>query len=365
MKISVEVGHPSHVHYWKNVIRILEKQGHDVEILAREKEITLQILKANGFDYHVVGSSKPTLLWKAIDMPIEDLRVLRIARKMGVRFMLSTGIPGSAHASRVLGVPHISLIDTEIARLGRLLTEPFSDAVCTPECFAGVVDAARHVTFKGYLELMYLHPRYFTPDRTTIESMGLSPEDTYAIVRFSSWDSSHDIGRPQGILTSDVERLQIVKELSENYRVFLTSEVPLPSDFEQYRLPLPPEKFHDLLAFASLYVGEGAKTASEAGVLGVPWVYLSKSRRGYLDDQERRYSTGRTVGSLREARDFIYGLIGRGGPERKTAARKRLLEDTIDVTEFMAELVDKWPDSKSALLREAAGPQTSASGRVR
>ena len=40
---------------------------------------------------------------------------------------------------------------------------------------------------------------------------------------------------------------------------------------------------------AALVITEGASTASEAACLGVPSVYVNTTRRGYLEDQERRY----------------------------------------------------------------------------
>ncbi len=349
MKISIEVGHPSHIYYWKNVIRLLRQRGHDIQLFAREKEIVLHILRASGFDFQVVGSSKPTLLWKVVDLPFEDFRVLRLARKKGIEFMLSTGIPSSAHASRILNVPHVSLIDTEIAKYGRLLVEPFSDAICTPACFTARVDPSKHIPFNGYLELMYLHPKYFSPDSSVLELIGLRRGDPFIIVRFSSWDSSHDVGKLKGVIASDADRYQLVKHLSEKYQVFLTSEIPLPDQFERFKLKLSPEKFHDLLAFASLYIGEGAKTASEAGVLGIPWVYISNSRRGYLDDQERKYFLGKTVSSIEEARKVAERLLDKSEPEWRMKQKEKLLTDTIDVTQFMTNLVDNWPESMISL----------------
>lgn len=316
-----------------------------MEVLARQKEVALQLLQAYAIPYEVVGRSRPTLLWKGIGLFLDDLRVLRVARRKGIEFMLSTGIPGSAHASRVLGVPHVALIDTEIAVLGRLLAEPFSDAVCTPQCFRGEVRSGRHIRINGYLELMYLRPNYFRPDASVLDQVGLSPGERYAIVRFSSSDSSHDLGYARNAVGSDEDRCELVKGLSKSYRVFVVTETVLPQSLKSCRLNLPPERFHDLLAFADLYVGEGATTASEAGVLGVPWIYLSKSRRGYLDDQEERYGTGRTVNSLKEVLPVVESLVAI--PRSEWARRRELLlETTVDVTRFVVDLVDGWPESR-------------------
>ena len=44
MKIFIDIGHPAHVHYFRNFIKIMEKNGHHFLILARDKEITQELL---------------------------------------------------------------------------------------------------------------------------------------------------------------------------------------------------------------------------------------------------------------------------------------------------------------------------------
>ena len=41
MKILIDIGHPAHVHLFKNLIGNLRKDGHEVIITARDKEIAL------------------------------------------------------------------------------------------------------------------------------------------------------------------------------------------------------------------------------------------------------------------------------------------------------------------------------------
>ena len=44
MRIMIGVGHPKHVHIRKNIINNLERDGHEVKIVARSKDITLYLL---------------------------------------------------------------------------------------------------------------------------------------------------------------------------------------------------------------------------------------------------------------------------------------------------------------------------------
>ena len=52
MKIVVYLGHPAHFHLYKNVIKNLKKDGHEVEVLIKKKEILEQLLQNSGIPYH-------------------------------------------------------------------------------------------------------------------------------------------------------------------------------------------------------------------------------------------------------------------------------------------------------------------------
>ena len=48
MKILLDIGHPAHYHLFKNFIKIMRKNGHIFCIIARDKEVTKDLLEANG-----------------------------------------------------------------------------------------------------------------------------------------------------------------------------------------------------------------------------------------------------------------------------------------------------------------------------
>ena len=57
MRILFDMGHPAHVHFFKNAIWELEKQGHEVKVTARDKDVTLELLEAYGIPYEIWGSA--------------------------------------------------------------------------------------------------------------------------------------------------------------------------------------------------------------------------------------------------------------------------------------------------------------------
>ena len=65
-----------------------------------------------------------------------------------------------------------------------------------------------------------------------------------------------------------------VREFSKNAKVFISSEQDLPNELAPYKIPIPPEKMHDVLYFAHLLYGDSATMASESACLGTPAIYI-------------------------------------------------------------------------------------------
>jgi len=128
------------------------------------------------------------------------------------------------------------------------------------------------------MELFYLNPKYFTPDISIINSYGIFKDEKYFIVRFVSWNASHDIGQ-KGL--SFESKMKLIQTLEKYGRVLISSEGSLPDALKLNQIKIKPEHLHHFLAFATLYIGEGSTTASECAVLGTPNIYINSLIVGY------------------------------------------------------------------------------------
>ncbi|MCG8551062.1 MAG: DUF354 domain-containing protein, partial [Desulfobacterales bacterium] len=283
MRIFIGICHPKDVHFWKHVIHNLEKDGHEVRILAWDKDVTLYLLDTYGFDYEVIGKSYKNFLMKFYDMLRSDVKVLKAAMKFKPDLFIH-GDPYLAHVSTITGKYHIEYCDTDHAKLIHLTTFPFSDVICTPASFNKEVDPKKHLTFNGYSELAYLHPAYFKPNPSVLDELGLKMGERFIVMRFVAWGASHDVNQ-QGFNSKE----EIVEGLEKYGRVFIVSEKELDESLEKYRISIPAQKVHDLLYYATLYIGEGATMASEAAILGTPSIYINTLRLGYTDEEENEY----------------------------------------------------------------------------
>mgnify|MGYP003826788653 CR=1 FL=1 len=129
----------------------------------------------------------------------------------------------------------------------------------------------KQIKFNSYTELFYLHKNYFTPQNKILDTLKINIDEKYAIIRFVSWGASHDMGH-SGFTNN--AKIEIIKELSQKLKVFITSESQLPTELVQYKIKIPAEELHNALSFASIYIGEGGTTASETSILGIPTIYI-------------------------------------------------------------------------------------------
>ncbi|MEE9116687.1 MAG: DUF354 domain-containing protein [Thermoplasmata archaeon] len=349
MRILFNVAHPAHVHLFRNSIALLRSKGHEARIVSVEREITNHLLEAYGLQHETLGKSHRDLLVKSFDTMHRDLKMVKIIKRLRPDLTVSTGIPYSVQAARLCGTPSIAFSDTEIATLVLQAMVPFVSAICTPSCFE--LDLGpKQIKYNGYHELAYLHPNHFTPDPSILHHCGIEEGEPFILARISSADSSHDLGVKGSFLDDSTLASDFLSWLEQYGRVIVTSELPLPKQLRSYQLEIPPHRILDLLSFATLYVGEGATMASEAGVLGVPWIYVSDSSRGYLRDQEENYGLGRTVPDWKSARGTIAEWLNRQDTESSwRAKREKLLSEKIDVTAFITEFIEDWPRSFAEL----------------
>jgi predicted glycosyltransferase len=311
-------------------------RGHEVLVTAREKDVAVDLLTEYAIPHEVLSVQR-TGVGLAGELVARTGRLVRIARRE--RPTVLTGImgPSIALAGKLLRIPSVVFYDTEFATRTNRFVYPLASRVCTPDSYATEV-RGNHVSYPGYHELAYLHPDRFTPDRSRLEAFGLEPGQRYSVVRFVSWEASHDAGE---VALTPAQKRSIVDALATRGPVLVSSEGPLPDDLADRALTGPVTDVHHLLAFADVVVGESATMSSEAAVLGTPAVFIATTGRGYTDDQEKRYGLVRWFRPqhFNEALRAITEGANRAA-EWRGEARTRLLSDKIDVTQWMVQLFE-------------------------
>jgi uncharacterized protein len=345
MKILIDIGHPAHVHYFRNFVEIMQKRGHQFCLISRNKECTVELLNNYKMPFHSRGKGSKSLAGKLIYLIKADIFILKKSLKFKPDLFLSFTSPYPGHVAMILNKPHIGFSDTEHAKLGLLAALSFTTNVLTPNSYFNDL-GSKHIRFESNMELCYLHPKYFQPDENVFEILGISKTQKYAVVRFVSWNASHDLGH-SGFDAQT--KKDLVKLLSGYMKVFISSEKELPEEFKKYRIKITPEKMHDVLYYASIFVGEGATMASECAMLGTPAIYVNSLDAGTLQEQARFgliFSYRNSVGVMKKLNDLLQTVNLK---ELIQLRCKRFLSKKIDITAFMVWFIENYPVSVKIL----------------
>ncbi|HPJ67545.1 MAG TPA: DUF354 domain-containing protein [Desulfobacteraceae bacterium] len=339
MRVLIDIGHPGHVHFYRHIIRKLRENGHDVLISARDKDVTLDLLNQYGFTYKTLSKMGKGFRDLSKEFLQREWALMRLIHEFNPDVVTEIGGIFIAPVCRILGKPSVVFTDSEPVPLDRFLVYPIADMICTPECFMRDL-GRRQIRYSGFHELAYLHPDYFQPDPTVLEGLNVSESEPFIVLRFVAWKAGHDI-RQHGF-PLEIKR-KIVKTLSRYGRVFITSESPLPDEFEFYRINIPPHRMHDILYYARLFMGDGATMATEAGILGTPSVRSSSMalNMGNFVELMERYELVFSYYNPIDALDKAVSILEQKDAKNEWAHRaQKLVAEKIDVTRFAVDLLE-------------------------
>jgi hypothetical protein len=343
MKIMIGLHHPKHYWMFRNFIIEGKKKGWIFKILVSKKDVLENLLKHDEIEYTVIGCNKENFCRKIIEQIRWIIKTVRISRKFKPDFLMGRALISFSFVKILRGGIFIIFEDSEPAKHVHKFTVPFADAVITPKNFKRDFKE-KHVRADGYDELYYLHPNWFTPDRKVLYKYGIDEKQKYVILRFVSWNAYHDVGR-HGI--NDESKLQLIGMFEKHgYRVYITSEKPQEKPFDKYTICIKPYEIHHLLAYASLYVGDSQTMATEAALLGTPSVrinsFVGENDMSNFIELEKTYGL---LFSFRESSKAIVKLeelmAKENIKEEWAKKRQKMLDDKIDMTEFLCALIEK------------------------
>jgi len=346
MKVLIDIGHPGHVHLFRNFAHQMKKDGHSILFTCRQKEFEIELLKAYDLPFVSFGKKYNSKAGKIYGLLKFDIKELLTALKFKPDVLLSHGSMYAAHVAFLINKPHISFEDTFNNEQIRIY-KPFTSTILTSDYIHPSL-GKRNINYSGYHELAYLHPKRFLPNKKSLEFLNISTNEPYTILRFVAWNASHDYGH-RGITIEN--KIKAVKEFEKYTRVFISSESELPDDLKKYRLDIPPHKIHDIIYFASLVYGESATMVAEGAVLGVPGIYLDNTGRPYTNELQQKYDLVYNFSESEkdQNRSIEKGIFLLRNPTLKEEwklKREKLLNDKIDVTAFLVWFIGNYPQSK-------------------
>lgn len=349
MRILVYLGHPAQYHFFKNAIRILKTDGHDVLILIKTKDILEQLLQEEGLEYRniQIKNRKKTLIHILLACISRTYKVTKLAKRYKADILLGTDA-SVAQAAFLLKKKCITTLEDDYEVIKKLckLTYPFTNTILVPKiCDVGKWQNKK-IGYEGYMKLAYLHPNRFNPEEK-IKNHYIK-EDKYVLIRLVQLTAHHDIGI-KGLNDHLVRKIiQIVN--SKGYKVYISSEVELDVELTPMQLKINPKDIHHVLSYASLLISDSQSMSVEAAMLGIPSIRFSdfSGKINVLEELENEYKL--TFGVKTNEPEKLISLLEDtlSYPNMKDTFQERretMLTNKIDVTTFLCWFIENYPES--------------------
>jgi predicted glycosyltransferase len=346
MNILIDIGHPAHVHYFRNLIYELGKTN-DIIVTTKNIGMVIKLLQYYNIEYICLGDKGTSVFSKATKQVLFTSQIARLIKKHNIQIAMGVSV-SVAQAAKVVGIFSLYFDDDDLkaSPFTAITGTPLASTVLSPDVLK-FEQTKNAVYYPGYHELAYLHPRVFQPNPAVLSKYGVENTDKYFILRFNAFKAHHDL-REGGM--NLFQKLKLVELLTNYGKVYITSEAQLDKEFEQYKLPINPEDMHHFLYYAQMLVSDSQTMSSEAAVLGTPSFRCNTfvGRISYLEEEEKRY--GLTFGYLpyqfewmvEKIKEVLHvPVVKKDWQER----RLRMLDDKIDVTAFWTWFTLNYPGS--------------------
>lgn len=265
MKYIFELNHPKHYYQFKFIMRQLLSKGHEIKVLARNKDMLLNVLNQENIDYEIFGLHRKNIVAKIIETPKLLWNYYRLIKQYRPDIIISKASFYGCAIAKIVGAKSVIFPDSEVVKVTNHYVVPLASLVVTPSTF-GLDYGKKHKRVKGFFENCYLSPSVME-EKGNFSSDNLGLKSPYAILRFVGWYANHDT-KNNGL--SLEEKKKIIHVIEPYMNVYISSEKLLPEDLKIYQLPTPSNKIHQVLSGADLYIGDSQTMATEAALLGVP-----------------------------------------------------------------------------------------------
>ncbi len=304
MRVWIDLTNSPHVLVMRPIIELLQADGHEVRVTARDFAQTIALCERFGIEHTEIGHHRGERLGaKAVGLASRSAALVRWARAEqraagGRRFDIALGHGSNdvSVAAALLRIPSSTMFDYEWATVQHNVNCRLARAVVVPDAIPpqrlyrfGAKGKLR--PYEGLKEEYYLAD--FEPDDAVLSELGLDRERTIVVVRTPPEVSLYH--RFENDLFAQVlERLREAAAREGVQPVVLPRVAAQRAELAGVPGFVVPERAIDaqsLIAYADLVISAGGTMNREAVALGVPVYTTFEGRPGAVD--ERLIAEGR------------------------------------------------------------------------
>lgn len=309
-----------------------------MKILARDKDVLLNVLKEEQIPFEVFGAHKDSLTGKLFSSFSIYRNYKRIAKSFRSDVIVSKASLYGVLVAKAINCRSYIFPDSEVVTLTNKVVAPLASRIITPEPFA-LDYGPKHQKIKGLFEDCYLSPEVLTIDNRFPERNGL--KQPYAVLRFVGWAANHDINNNGFTLD---EKNTLAESIGKYMTVYISSEKELPEALAKYKLTTPAAQIHNVLANADLYVGDSQTMAAEAALLGTPAIrsnsFVGDGDMSNFKMLENKYGLLLNIRDFKTVLDTAVDFAKNSRKEEWQRKRASYYSTVGDANEYIANLLD-------------------------
>ncbi len=340
--------HPAKFHFHKVQINNLISKGHQVDILINSKEMLEELVINEGWVYKNIfpNGRKIKRLHVYIGAFISIFRTLIKLFKFtsGKKYDLFIG-----DLTTVLGLfkrtPSLYPTDDVFSAVPeQIIFFQTASHIVAP----AITDLGRYnskkISYNGYKALAHLHPNHFKPKKSKIEKKIINKKK-YFLIRCTGFNATHDINK-SGI--DDHTLLRLVEKLEPFGNIIISSERKLPNNLNEYRKKINKNDISHYIYYAEIFFSDSTTMSTEAAILGTPSIEFDEyfHEIDQMIELEKKYKLIHCFRTNNQEEFFnkTDELLNLRDLKKIYLKRRNiLLNDKIDVSDFLIKLFENYP----------------------
>ena len=343
------MGHPAHAHNFVYISKLLHQHGHSILFAVRQRETLVDLVQDFEFDHVIIKDNREKNSSFSVVKSIlnREYEMFKIVKWFKPNLMAGTDIV-ITHVGKFFNIPSIILCDDDSAVVPLMsnMGFRFASSVIAPDICDIRPFNFKKVGYRGLQKLSYLHPNYFSPNKSLINN-SLDLNERYFIIRLVKLSAHHD-KNIRGINNNILD--SIIQLLKPYGRVYISSERFLPEKYHEYILSIDAKVIHHAMYFSDLLISDGQSMTVESCILGTPSIRYNDfvGRISVLEELEHKYKLtfGISPDKPDELLDKIEELVRIPNINIEWKKRKeKMLKEMIDVTSFVTSVLENFPSN--------------------
>ncbi|MGN6638173.1 MAG: DUF354 domain-containing protein [Mucilaginibacter sp.] len=289
MRIWIDIINSPQVSFFVPFINDFRKNGHEILVTCRDSGNTVDLLKQNNIEFHIVGERQKNLKEKKIRFFIKRLcKLYSFIRKQKIDVAASQSSFYQPIVARMLGIPCLYTNDNEHAK-GNLFGFLFATKVILPvalknESFTKKWPLRSKVVFyPSVKEAIYLSQN---PELLN----GLSQQKNKIYFRPEPWTAQYYDG-PQNFFDNTLLNLLNEYDVIVLPRDKSQAEHYTQDKFGKLTVAQKPLNLQNIISDCLLFIGAGGSMSRELAVMGIPVISIYQADLlcvdKYLVDRDR------------------------------------------------------------------------------